>query len=133
MEKIKSTVDNVLRKNRTSVVWLGGDIVTFPTRKEHTLDVFLTNRPSLVNQCEPLPDIGDHDIVYIDSDITAKINKLVKRKIFIWKKANTTEQAEKARNININFFEKFDPDSSITEMWEFINSNLLHILEETVP
>ena len=133
VEKIKSTVDNVLRKNRTSVVWLGGDIVTFPTRKEHTLDVFLTNRPSLVNRCEPLPDIGDHDIVYIDSDITAKINKLVKRKIFIWKKANTTEQAEKARNININFFEKFDPDSSITEMWEFINSNLLHILEETVP
>ena len=26
MEKIKSTVNNVLRKNRTSVVWLGGDI-----------------------------------------------------------------------------------------------------------
>jgi len=127
MEKIKSTVDNVLRKNRTSVVWLGGDInlsdicwktqsiighqntlrtdstfldlvqdnhleqvVTFPTRKEHTLDLFLTNRPSLVNRCEPLPGIGDHDIVYIDSDITAKINKPVKRKIFIWKKANTT-------------------------------------------
>jgi hypothetical protein len=26
MDKIKSTVDNVLRKNRTSVGWLGGDI-----------------------------------------------------------------------------------------------------------
>jgi hypothetical protein len=78
MEKIKYTVDNVIRKNRTSVVWRGGDInlpdicwktqssighqntlrinstfldlaqdnileqvVTFPTRKEHTLDLFL--------------------------------------------------------------------------------------------
>ena len=137
MEKIKSTVDNVWRKNRTSVVWLGGDInlpdicwktqfinghqnalrinstflklvqdnhleqvVTFPTRKDHMLDLLLTSRPSLVNQCEPLPGIGDHDIVYIDSDITAKINKPVKRKIFFWKKAIITEQAEKARKMN---------------------------------
>jgi hypothetical protein len=67
-------------------------VITFPTRKEHTLDLFLTNRHSLVNRCKPLPGIGDHDIVYIDSDIhvTAKINKPVKRKIFIWKKTNTT-------------------------------------------
>jgi hypothetical protein len=57
----------------------------------------------------------------------------VKRKIFIWKKANITEQAEKARKLNVKFFEKFNLDSSITEMWEFIKSNLLHILEETVP
>ena len=104
VEKIKSTVDNVLRKNRTSVVWIGGDInlpdicwktqsiighqntlrinstvldlvqdnhleqvVTFPSRKEHALDLFLTNRPSLVNRCESLPGL---DIVYIDSNIT---------------------------------------------------------------
>jgi hypothetical protein len=86
MDKIKSTVDNVLRKNRTSVVWLGGDInltdicwktqsiighqitlrinstfldlvqdnhleqiFTFPTRKDHMLDLFLTIGSSLVN------------------------------------------------------------------------------------
>lgn len=53
-------------------------IVSFPTRKDHVLDLFMTNRPSLVNRCEPLPGIVDHDIVYID--ITAKINKLTQRK-----------------------------------------------------
>ena len=36
-------------------------MVTFPTRLDNTLDVFLTNRPSLVNRCEPVPGISDHD------------------------------------------------------------------------
>jgi len=34
--------------------------------------------------------------------------------------------------MNVNFFEKLNLDRPITEMWEFIKSNLLHILEKTV-
>ena len=114
MEKIKCAVDDIAKKHRSSVVWLGGDlnlpdiswnsdsvtiaghqnpvslnnkflelvqdnhleqVVTFPTRHENTLDLFLTNRPSLVNICEPLPGLGDHEIVYIDTDISAKLIK----------------------------------------------------------
>jgi hypothetical protein len=41
---------------------------------------------------EYAPVIVHHDIVYIDSDITDRINKLVKTKILIWKKANIREQ-----------------------------------------
>ena len=94
MEKIKCAEDDITKKHRSSVVWLGGDlnlpdiswnsdsviiagqqnplslnntflelvqdnhleqVVTFPTRHENTLDLFLANRPSLVNRCEPLP------------------------------------------------------------------------------
>lgn len=58
--------------------------VSFPTRKDHVLDLFLTNRPLLVNRCEPIPGISDHDIVYID--ITAKINKPTQRKIYLREK-----------------------------------------------
>lgn len=45
-------------------------IVEFSTRKDNTLDVFLTNRPS---PCFPGPGIGlsDHDIVHIESDLIA--------------------------------------------------------------
>ena len=82
---------------------------------------------------EPLPGIGDHDIVYIDTDITAKINKPVKRKIFIWKKADAKEQVEKAMKLNADFKKKFNLDSPITVMWEFIKTSLLTILEQTVP
>ncbi|CAG2207668.1 unnamed protein product [Mytilus edulis] len=55
--------------------------VTFPTRLDNTLDLFLTNRPSLINRCSPLPGISDHDAVFIETSAAAKRGKPVKRKI----------------------------------------------------
>lgn len=105
-------------------------IVSFPTRKDHVLDLFITNRPSLVNRCEPLPGIVDHDIVYID--ITAKINKLTQRKINLWEKADNTKLEEMTRSINTDFHSKFHPMIPIQEKWGFIKKNLLKILEDSV-
>lgn len=105
-------------------------IVSFPTRKDHVLDLFMTNRPSLVNRCEPLPGIVDHDIVYID--ITAKINKLTQRKINLWEKTDNTKLEELTRSINIDFHSKFHPMIPIQEKWGFIKKNLLKILEDSV-
>ena len=38
-------------------------IVDFPTHSnpDHTLDLILTNRPSLIQRCEHLPGVADHD------------------------------------------------------------------------
>lgn len=105
-------------------------IVSFPTRKDHVLDLFMTNRPSLVNRCEPLPGIVDHDIVFID--ITAKINKLTQRKINLWEKADNTKLEELTRSINTDFHSKFHPMIPIQEKWGFIKKNLLKILEDSV-
>lgn len=105
-------------------------IVSFPTRKDHVLDLFMTNRPSLVNRCEPLPGTVDHDIVYID--ITAKINKLTQRKINLWEKADNTKLEELTRSINTDFRSKFHPMIPIQEKWGFIKKNLLKILEDSV-
>lgn len=62
-------------------------IVSCPARKDHVLDLFLTIRPSLVNKCESLLRMNDHgivyNIVYIDNNITAKINKPTQRKIYL--------------------------------------------------
>ena len=40
-------------------------IVDFTTHSnpDHTLDLLLTNRPSLIQRCEPLPGVADHDAV----------------------------------------------------------------------
>ena len=97
------------------------------------LDLFLTNRPSLVNRCEPLPGLGDHEIVYIDTDISAKLNKPVKRKIYIWKKANKDKLEDQASEMVKQFKEKFSLDRAINEMWNFFKSNILKILQESVP
>ena len=40
-------------------------LVTFPTRESNTLDIFATNRPTLINKCISVPGISDHDAVYM--------------------------------------------------------------------
>ena len=71
-------------------------IVNCPTRDHNTLDLFITNRPSLVNRCEVLPGISDHDIVYVDSNISAKRQPPIQRKIHLWKRANMDALKENA-------------------------------------
>ena len=44
-------------------------MVDFPTRIDNTLDIFCTNRPSLVDRCIPLPGLSDHDTVLVDCKV----------------------------------------------------------------
>ena len=59
----------------------------------NTLNLFFTNRPSLVNKCLPLPGLSDHDIVLVDTNITPASQKPLKRLIYLWKKVNLTNMA----------------------------------------
>ena len=58
-------------------------IVDFPTRDNNVLDVFLTNRPSLIQSCKPLTGVSDHEIVWVDSDVSVKYQRPIKRKIWL--------------------------------------------------
>ena len=47
-------------------------MVNFPTLLNRILEITLTNRPFLVNKCEGMPGLSDHnDIVYLDLAIHA--------------------------------------------------------------
>ena len=56
-------------------------MVTMPTRQDNTLDIFLTNTPSLVQNTETLPSLGtsDHDIVF--HEVHIKIGRPFQPKI----------------------------------------------------
>ena len=58
-------------------------IVTFPTRQQNTLDIFITNCPTLVKSCTSIPGISDHEAVCIESEIFARIQKSVPREIYV--------------------------------------------------
>ena len=36
-------------------------LVNFPTRKQNIIDLLITNRPSFISKCIPVPGFGDHD------------------------------------------------------------------------
>jgi hypothetical protein len=108
-------------------------MVNFPTRGTNILDLFTTNRPSLVNRCQPLPGLGDHDIVFIDSDITAKRTKQTQRKIYLWKKANLKEISTAALDFQKEIADKYSVTDSIQQMWTDIKTNIIKMIDSYVP
>ena len=63
-------------------------------------------------------------MVYIDTNISAKLNKPVKMKIYIWKKANKDKLEDQASEMGKQFKEKFSLDRAIDEIWDFIKSDI---------
>ena len=104
-------------------------VVSFPTRRDRTLDLFLTNRPSCVNNCQSLPGISDHEIVLVESEIIPKRNRPVKRKIFLWGKADLEAIHREGTKMGEEFFSRFNCSSSVTAMWDFIQCKLTNILD----
>ena len=108
-------------------------IVNFPTRQKNCLDLFLTNRPTLVDKCSPLPGIGDHDIVSVVSSVEALRRKPVKRKIFLWKLADMKNMKVECLAFQKDFTERHSSSSSIQAMWDDIKTSLTHLLNKHVP
>ena len=67
-------------------------IVDFPTRLHNTLDLFLTNRPSMISNCTPLPGVSDHEIILTISDVQAKRLKPVRKSSYGTKPTSRTSE-----------------------------------------
>ena len=63
-------------------------MVGFSTRNDSTLDIFCTNRPSLVQRCVSVPKLSDHGIVLVDPNILPARKKPIQRHIYPLKPAN---------------------------------------------
>ena len=61
-------------------------IVNTPTRGFNILDVFVTNRLSLIESCTVVDGISDHKVVLTKSLIQAKFCPPAKRHIYLWSK-----------------------------------------------
>ncbi len=67
------------------------------------LNLFLTNRPNILQNMPTLPGISDHDILIADYDINLNYNKKHSRKIYIFKNADW----ENITNETTNFRDQF--------------------------
>ena len=62
-------------------------VVDKPTRLSNTLDLFMTNNPTLISEIKVIPGLADHDAVIIEGDISPIVNKQKPRKIHLYKRA----------------------------------------------
>jgi len=93
------------------------------------LDIFFTNRPSLVRKCYPLPGISDHEIIFIESSTEAQLIKTPKRKILIWSGANITTIKSIAQDFNSSFLEKYSVSTPVNILWNDFKTMCLSCLD----
>ena len=109
-------------------------MVTFPTRLDNTLDVFLTNRPSLVNSCEPVPGISDHDAaVYIHSDILPKRHRHIQRTIHVWRKADNRLIHDELATFADEIQKDHNLDTPVETLWALFVARCKQVLAKHVP
>ena len=79
-----------------------------PTRLDNLLDLFFTNKPTLLKSVTAIPGISDHEIVLADCDIKPTINKRAPRYIHQRRKPDW----EKLKSETVAFGSKFLEESS---------------------
>ena len=108
-------------------------IVDSPTRGTSFLDLFFTNHPDLIKDCNILAGLGDHEIVSIKTSLQAHRKKPTKRLIQLWNKANTQNLINETRDLKIKFFTLFTHSDNVLDLWNFIKTEFCKIIENNVP
>ena len=108
-------------------------MVDFPTRKDSILDIFVTNRPSLVNKCTPIPGLSDHDIVLIDANIVPSRQKPARRLIYLWNKANLIEMEQDIAAFSRSFTTEHSETTPINTLWDIFKKKCMEVLQKHVP
>ncbi|XP_060567389.1 uncharacterized protein LOC132726133 [Ruditapes philippinarum] len=108
-------------------------IVDFPTRGDNILDLFLTNRPQLVNRCTTTQGISDHHAIFVDTNMCATRIKPTKHTLYMWGKANINTIKEKSKALSDTLQEKINPSSDINYILTFFKNGCQKIIEDEVP
>ena len=106
-------------------------LVEAPTRGNNILDLFFTSQPSPVSKCKPIPGIGDHDAVLVDTLTKPQRSKPVHRKIYLWDKADLAKMKQEATGITDVL--RTIQDEGIDTLWETFSDQLLTTLDSNVP
>ena len=92
-------------------------IVNFPTRRSNILDIFVTNRPTLIESCESVSSISDHECVLTKSLILAQVCPSVKRCIYLWSKADFNYIRQFIQSLCEDFVATYSSTTPINILW----------------
>ena len=111
-------------------------IVDSPTRvTEYTnniLDLFFTNNKTLINKCEVLPGIADHEAVFIESSLRPIKAKKAPRKVYIYKKAEYTKMRDELSSY-INTFASESQDMNANDSWVLFEQKIRQLINTYIP
>ena len=108
--------------------------VNVPTRQDKILDLFLTNYPSIVNNLETMPPIGesDHNIVFSECVTSLRRCQPKPRKIQQFSKANWDKINEDISKLHNQILQEKESYST-EDLWNHFKTSLSQTLSENIP
>ena len=84
-------------------------------------------------QClKPIPGISDHEALFIDSDVQAKLRRPTSRKIFLWKNADLEKLQYDMQAFCQSFISKFPTSHPVDSLWTTFKNGCLNVLSLNV-
>ena len=106
--------------------------MTFPTRGNNILDIFLTNCPSAVAHCNILPGISDHHIVIVKSSVSVSSQHPPKRKIYLWNRVDCVEVQIFFAHFNEHFL-NYSINTPIDHLWRMFKNACIECMDNIIP
>ena len=88
-------------------------MVTLPTRGSNILDIFITNRPSLVDTCDTIDGISDHEAVLVVSSVVANLSNPSKRMIYLWAQADFNDIQSTVQTLCEGFLDRYSTSTPV--------------------
>ena len=96
----------------------------------NTLDLFLSNRPTLINRVEPLPGISDHDtMVFVVTSIKSMRQRPNRRKILLWKHVDYDMLKAQVANLSNDIINIYYMTTPINTLWSIFRKGIETIME----
>ena len=103
------------------------------SKDENILDIFFTNRPSLVRYCIGASGISDHDIVLASFYSKVMCQNEIEHKCYLWAKANFDEMREKLFDYGNDFINTNNVETPVEQLWFSFCDHLLITIDKFVP
>ena len=103
-------------------------MVNSPIIGSNILDIFMTNRPSLIEPCTVIDCISDHEAVLTKSLIQAESCPTTRRHIYLWSKANFNFIRQSIQSLCEEFVSSFVVTTPVSTLWNRFSEIWNHCL-----
>ena len=108
-------------------------LVDTPTRQNNILDIFAMNRPSLVTKCGIIPDISDHESVYVEAQLKTVTVYSSPRHVLLWNKADFQHINDLMLQYASDFISVNSVDTPVEQLWLTFKSICSACMYKTSP
>ena len=106
---------------------------TNPMQGKNVLDLFITNKDSLIVKTQVVQGISNYDAVFVEGNIKAAINKQKRRMVPLYRKVDRDGLKEHMSKYLDSVMHFTDCDLSLNDLWASFHEELTSGIKQFIP